>query len=170
MADKVCYGQPYILKDQLIQDTVTFSEGGQVYNGTNVVIENIWEDLMADSHQYKKSGKKYFYWEVSVTNDEDELITIKFECPNPIPGLFDSTGLVEELNPDDYAGEYPKYWAEKINEAKQNYEDKMAIQKKEIVFAENTTVNYEDGSIVVNEKYSVKNNDLGFIEKLLSIF
>ena len=107
---------------------------------------------------------------MSVTNDEDELITIKFECPNPKPGLFDSTGLVEELNPDDYAGEYPKYWAQKINEAKQNYEDKMAIQKKEIVFAENTTVNYEDGSIVVNEKYSVKNNDLGFIEKLLSIF
>ena len=154
MADKVCYGQPYILKDQLIQDTVTFSDGGQVYNGTN----------------YKKSGKKYFYWEVSITNDEDELITIKFECPNPKPGLFDSTGLVEELNPDDYAGEYPKYWDQKINEAKQNYEDKMAIQKKEIVFAENTTVNYEDGSIVVNEKYSVKNNDLGFIEKLLSIF
>ena len=57
MADKVCYGQPYILKDQLIQDTVTFSEGGQVYNGTNVVIEDIWEDLMADSHQYKQSGK-----------------------------------------------------------------------------------------------------------------
>ena len=65
----------------LFKDTVTFSEGGQVYNGTNVVIEDIWEDLMADSHQYKKSGKKYFYWEVSITNDEDELITIKFECP-----------------------------------------------------------------------------------------
>ena len=83
MADKVCYGQPYILKDQLIQDTVTFSEGGQVYNGTNVVIEDIWEDLMADSHQYKKSGKKYFYWEVSITNDEDELITIISQDINP---------------------------------------------------------------------------------------
>lgn len=171
MADKVCYGQPYIVKDQLIQDTVTFTEGGESYNGTNVIIENIWEDLMAGSHQYKKSGKKYFYWEVTWTNDEGEDIFVKYECPNPTPGLFDSTGLKEELDPEEYEeGSYPRYWAEKINKAKKNYEEKAAIQKKEIIFAENKTVDYQNGSIVTNEKYSVKNSDLGFIENLLSIF
>ena len=170
MADRICYGQAFILKNSLIQDIVKFTDTGGAYNGTNVIIEDIWEDLMSGSHQYQRAGKKYFYWEYTMTNDEGENILIKFECPNPKPGLFDSTGMEEELNPDDYEGEYPKYWAEKINEARKNYEDKMAIQKKEIVFAENTTVNYEDGSIVVNEKYTVKNDNLGFVEKLLSLF
>ena len=37
MAQKICYGQAYILKDQLIQDTITFTDEGEVYNGTNVI-------------------------------------------------------------------------------------------------------------------------------------
>jgi hypothetical protein len=169
MADRICYGQAYILGNQLIQDTITFTEDGHAYNGTNIIIEDIWEDLLADSHQYKKSGKKYFYWEYTQTNDEDQDILIKYEAPSPKPGLFDPSGL-EELNPDDYNGEYPKYWIEKINEAKKNYEDKTAIQKKEIVFADNKTVNFDNGAIVNNSKYTVKNNDLGFIENLLAMF
>jgi hypothetical protein len=169
MADRICYGQAYILGNQLIQDTITFTEDGHAYNGTNIIIEDIWEDLLADSHQYKKSGKKYFYWEYTQTSDDDLDITIKFECPNPKPRLFDTTGM-KDLNPDDWTGEYPKYWVGKFIEAKENYEDKIAIQKKEIVFADNKTVNFDDGSIVENEKYTVKNNDLGFIESLLSMF
>ena len=63
MATRTCYGQAYILEDQLVQETITFTDSGDSFNGTNVIIENIWEDLLANSHQYKKSGKKYFYWE-----------------------------------------------------------------------------------------------------------
>ena len=104
-----------------------------------------------------------------MTNDEGDDITIKYEAPAPKPRLFDSTG-VAELNPDDWAGEYPKYWVQQIIDARKNYEDSMAIQKKEIVFAENKTINFEDGSIVDNPKYTVKNNDLADIESLLSLF
>ena len=170
MATRTCYGQAYIVGKQLVQDTITFSESGVAYNGTNVIIEDIWEDLLADSHQYKKSGKKYFYWEYTQTNDEDMDITIKYECPAPKATLFDPSGLEPELDPEKYSGEYPKYWIEKINESRKNYEDSIAIQKKEIVFADNKTINFDDGSVVDNPKYSVKNNDLGIIDSLLSIF
>ena len=170
MATRTCYGQAFIQGDQLVQETITFTDTGEAYNGINVIIEDIWEDLLADSHQYKKSGKKYFYWEYTQTNDEDTDITIKFEAPVPKPRLFDSTGLLEEIDPTPYQGEYPKYWIEKINESRKNYENKIAIQKKEIIFAENKTVNFDDGSIVDNPGYKVVNNDLGYIENLISIF
>ena len=170
MATRTCYGQAFIQGDKLVQETVTFTDTGNVYNGINVIIEDIWEDLLADSHQYKLSGKKYFYWEYTQTNDEDVDITIKFEAPVPKPRLFDPTGLLKEIDPSSYQGEYPKYWIEKINESRKNYENKIAIQKKEIIFAENKTVNFDDGSIVDNPGYTVVNNDLGYIESLISIF
>ena len=163
--DKICYGQAYIIDDQLIQDTITFTETGQSFNGTNVIIENIWEDLLASSHQYKKSGKKYFYWEYTQTNDEGQDIFIKYEAPTPKENLFG-----EDLNPNDWEGEYPKYWVSKIVESIKNYEDKAAIQKKEIIFADNKTVNFETGEPQNNSGYTVKNTDTGFIESLLSLF
>ena len=165
MATRTCYGQAYILEDQLVQETITFTDSGDSFNGTNVIIENIWEDLLANSHQYKKSGKKYFYWEYTQTNDEDNDITVKFEAPKPKSGLFGENPSV-----DDYDGEYPKYQVAKIIESIENYENKIAIQKKEIIFADNKTVNFQDGSIVDNEGYTVINSDLGDIESLLSMF
>ncbi len=167
MANRICYGQAYIVENSLVQDTVTFNETGDSFNGTNTIISDIWEDLLAETHQYKKSGKKYFYWEYTQTNDEGDDIKIKFEAPMPKENLFDDeSGDLRE----DLTGEYPKYWIERIKKSRENYENKAAIQKKEVVFADNKTVNFETGEVQNNESYTVKNNDTGFIENLLSLF
>ena len=187
--EKKCLGQAYILQDQLVQDTITFITTGEgvnvkteVVEGRDVIIEDIWEDLNAEdeTHQYKKSGTKYFYWEYTQTNDEGNDIPMKFEAPQPKLTFFETDDikvLKDNYDNGDYdQKEYPKYWAEKIIEANDNYNERYAIQKKEIVFAETKGPNYaydkddpESGeSTLVHEKFTVKNNDLGMIDSILS--
>ena len=56
---KTVYGQAYIYNDSLIQETITFTEGqSDCINGINVIVENIWTDLMSASGQYRFNGAK----------------------------------------------------------------------------------------------------------------
>ena len=168
MATKKVYGQAWIQNNKsLVQDIITFNDNGIQTDSTEVIIEDIWEDLKdnTSSHKYKFNGKKYFFWEYTMTSDEGEDIKIKFEAPRPKPGLFP-----EPYDPEDYSEPYAKYWVGKLKESTENYEDKIAIQKKEVIFPTHTVTNFETGEPEIVDEIIVKNTDLSDISSLLSLF
>ncbi len=166
---KTIKGQAWINGDALVQEQVLIVPGSLVGSVTNVVslIPNIWEDLLSANGTYKYNSKKdYFFWEIQQTSMEDDTdITIRFECPRPKEGLFE-----EPYDPESVEGEYAKYWVGKFKIASENYEEKIAIQKKEIVFPGTSYYDVSKEEMVTTEETRVKNNDLGDIENLLSLF
>lgn len=163
---KTIKGNAWINKDTLYQEQILVIPGKDCITNVVVLIENIWDDLLSDSGTYKTNGKGYFYWEYEMTDTENDDIdvTIKLECPRPKEGI-----LKEPYNPDSETGKYAKYWAGKYKTAQENYEDKAAIQRKEITFQGSNYVN-QNGEIVEVEEQKVKNNDIGDITNLLSLF
>jgi hypothetical protein len=114
----------------------------------------------------QESKLENFYWEYEMTDteNEDSVIKVKMECPQPKEGLFE-----EPYDPETVEGDYAKYWVKKLKESTENYEYKAAIQKKEIVFPGTRYVNQE-GEVVEVEESRISNNDIGDITNLLGLF
>lgn len=189
MEGKTIKGQPYILGDSLVQDqTKITSKGKAIDIPAAVIIEDIWENLKNNtpytydngSKSYKTNSKKdYFYWEVKQTSIEsdDIEVTINFECPKPKEGLYDDL-LANDTDPSDNSvtskGDYTAYWYNKIYTARKNYQNEMTIQKKEVTFEPVTMTDYSTENFgevrEVVPGYTIKNDDLGDISNLLSLF
>lgn len=184
MAEKIIKGQPYIQGDSLVQDQTKITSKKAIDIPAAVIIEDIWDNLKNNTGSgptaYKSNGKKdYFYWEVKQTSIEsdDIEVTVNFECPKPKEGLYNDL-LENNTDPEDQSvlnmGDYTAYWYKKIYTARKNYEKEMAIQKKEITFEPVTMTDYskdnfgEVGEVVSG--YTIKNDDLGDISNLLSLF
>ena len=169
---KLIKGQAWIQGDSLVQEQLMILSGSSIVTeNTIVLIENIWDNLLTDAGSsefgYKSNGKKYFYWEVKMTDTFDDSIevTVKIECPKPKDGLFK-----EPYDSDKVTGAYAKYWVNQYKTALENSEEKLAIQKKSVTFPGSTFVNYSTGERYETETIVVKNNDLGDISNLLGMF
>lgn len=169
---KLIKGQAWVQGDHLMQEQLMIFPGSSfVSENTVILIDNIWENLLSDAgsteYGYKTNGKKYFYWEVKMTDTTDETVevTVRIECPKPKDGLFE-----EPYNPDSVTGEYAKYWVNQYKIAHENSEHRMVIQKKSVIFPGTTYVNYETGEKYDTETVIIKNNDIGDISNLLGMF
>ena len=163
---KLIYGQAYIVKDSLVQDQIIVMTGGKISTNTITLITDIWEDLLSANTKCSAKGK-YFYWTVTMTDISNDDITYKvqIEAPQPSPDLFDNLKDKDIENGNSYV----KYWANKIKVARENYEKSYAIQKKEVTLPGTKYIS-QTGEEIVLEDVTVKNNSLGDIENLLSIF
>src|SRR5574344_1205659 len=128
----------------LIQINTIFPDTGDSYNTTNVIVSNIWDDLMlATGHLYKKEdGKNYFYWEYTETNLSDSsYITAKFDCPKP---KFWDVDWMTNVYLTDTTSDWANYWKAKTDEDNK----KLFIQKETVKLGATDRVNYvsSDGS------------------------
>ena len=162
---RILKGQAWIQGDKLVQEQIMLAPG--ISSSTNVValIDDIWEDLTTTG-TYKTNGKGYFYWEYKMTDSEDDNVelVVKFECPKPKEGLFQ-----EPYNPENYTGDYSKYWVSRLKTALENYEQKSTVQRKEVIFPGTAYVNRQ-GEVVELEDTKFTNNDIGDITNLLNMF
>ena len=165
---KTVYGQAFIQDNKLVQETITFTEGqSDCISGINVIIPDIWDDLMSASGQYKyNDSKTYFYWSYTMTSvDNDDItVNVNYTCPQPKDGL-----LNPDMNDNSVNGEWAKYWLKKIKDANKNAENSLAIQRKEVTFPGTSYVK-QDGEVEVIDDYVFRNNDLGDITNLLRLF
>lgn len=163
---KIIKGQAFIIENALVQEQILLTPGQA--STTNIVelIKNIWDDLKTGGTYKSNKKKNYFYWEYEMTDteNEDSVIKVKMECPQPKEGLFE-----EPYDPETVEGDYAKYWVKKLKESTENYEYKAAIQKKEIVFPGTRYVNQE-GEVVEVEESRISNTDIGDITNLLGLF
>lgn len=163
---KIIKGQAFIIENALVQEQILLTPGQA--STTNIVelIKNIWDDLKTKGTYKSNKKKNYFYWEYEMTDteNEDSVIKVKMECPQPKEGLFE-----EPYDPETVEGDYAKYWVKKLKESTENYEYKAAIQKKEIVFPGTRYVNQE-GEVVEVEGTKISNTDIGDITNLLGLF
>ena len=168
---KLIKGQAWIQGDSLVQEQLLLIPGCPVSENIVSLIDNIWDNLTADAgssvYGYKTNGKKYFYWEVKMTDSSDDNVevTVRIECPKPKEGLFTSP-----YDPDKVTGEYAKYWVKKFQEAEKNNEESFAIQKKVVTFPTSNLVDYSTGEHYETEEIKISNNDLGDITNLLNMF
>lgn len=177
---KTIYGQAWILrdpnpenpKDSLVQEQLLIVKGSSIVSeNTVVLIEDIWDNLLnpteGGEYAYKSNGKKFFYWEVNMTDVNDDSIVhkVKIECPAPKEGLFE-----EPYDLDKVEGDYAKYWVNKLKTAKDNVEASFAIQRKSVTFPGSTYVNHTTNQVFTVDTIVVKNDDLGDISNLLGLF
>lgn len=175
---KVIKGQAWVIDNQLVQDQIVMYPGGRSTSNIVVLIPDIWKDLQAPmlnagngedpmsmpgDGKYRTNKKGYFYWEVEMTDIGDDDLTVKvfIECPKPREEDYDKLG--------EYSGEWAEYWAERYNTALKNAEDKMVIQKKEVVFPGSQYLDQNGDWVEVKEKRET-NYELGSIANLLSMF
>ena len=175
MADtKIIKGQAWIEGNCLVQEQILLVIGSKntSYN-TVVLIDDIWADLKSDSGTYKTNSKKdYFYWEVEMTDteNEDNYITVNFECPKPKDDLLRNPANAWKLiDKSEVKGDYATYWWNKLKLAEENYENSAAIQRKEVTFAGTQYVN-QVGDTVTLDDIVFKNDDLSDISNLLNLF
>ena len=167
MADyKIIKGQAWIDKDALVQEQIMIIPGRPATTNVVALIPDIWEDLTSSGGTYKSNGGKYFYWEYEMTDSEndDAVVTVRYECPRPKPNLFP-----EPYDPESVDGDYAKYWVERMKTASENYEKAYAIQRKEIIL-KGTEYLDSEGSIVKIEDKVESNTNLGDIMSLLGLF
>jgi hypothetical protein len=169
---KTIYGQAWIHGNSLVQEQLLVVSGSSVVSENIVVlIDDIWDNLTKESEScefgYKTNGKKYFYWEVQMTDLEDDSIVhkVKIECPAPKEGLFS-----EPYDPEKATGSYAKYWINHYKTAQENNEASFAIQKKSVTFPGSNYFNFSTGELKKTEDIIIENNDLGDISNLLGLF
>ena len=168
MADsKIIKGQAWIDGISLVQEQIKITAGVSAVTETVVLVEDIWEDLTSASGLYQQGKPGYFYWEYQMTSIDDDSteVTIKYECPRPVYGLFK-----EPYDPESVEGDYAKYWVSKIKEASENYEKAYAIQRKEILLKGTEYFDPVHEDIKTVDDMTVMNTDLGDITNLLGMF
>ncbi len=167
---KTIYGQAWVQGDSLVQEQLLVSPGMPVIENVVSLIDNIWDNLLTDkessTYGYKTNGKKYFYWEVDMTDIGDDTLVhkIKIECPKPKGGLFS-----EPYDPDKVTGEYAKFWVNRMKVADENNKASFAIQKKSITFPNTEYYNQKQETVEL-PSIKIENNDLGDITNLLGLF
>lgn len=168
MANKTIRCQAWINGDTLVQDCILVTPGAVSDQQTDVLVSNIWDDLLSENGKYKTNGRGYFYWEYKMTDhDNDDVeVTVFHECPKPKEDLFTGDRASHLSNPQ---GEYAKYWVGKIKTAQENYEKSMSIQKKDITL-KGTTYLKQNGESIELKDMKVANDDLSDITNLLGLF
>lgn len=165
--NKTIKGQAWISGDSLLQDQTIISTDGTAGNKVEVLIKDIWKDLVSESTTAKHNKKKtYFYWEYKQTSTEDDSVevTVMIECPRPKDGMFKAP-----FEPEKAKTEWGKYWLSKFKTAYDNATKSNTIQPREIVFPGTEYVNPQ-GDIVKVPASSTPRNDLGDITNLLMAF
>lgn len=165
---RIIKGEAYILGDSLVQDQTVFREDGLVSESQAIIIENIWDDLMAERHQYKVGIRgNYFYWEVDQTDTEDGNVEVKvlIECPSPkIPKTEE-----DKLDLKSSKGEWPTYWFKRIETYENNYKKNYVIQPQTVVLSGSKYI-MTDGTFREVKDEEVINTDFGDITNLMSHF
>lgn len=179
---KILYGQAYIVRRgiddsdnkegkviySLVQDQFLVVPGQAVAKNTIELVGNIVNDLKSEG-SYKWNGKKYFYWEYKMTDvsDDDVVNIVKFECPPP--RYFGNNFFGPSDTPETVQGDYAKYWIKKTEIAKENFEEKGTIQRREIILPPTQYVD-SSGKLVKVDEIRVSNTDIGDITNLLGLF
>jgi len=166
---KTIKGQAWIEGEDLVQEQVMLIPGKAAITNVVAIISNIWDDLTSASGTYHTGVKKagYFYWEVTMTDSEnDEVeITVPFECPRPKEGLFTAP-----YDPEAVEGDYAKYWVQRMKEASENYEKAYAIQRKEILLKGTEYFDTNIEGIKKVDDIVETNSNFGDITSLLGLF
>ena len=175
---KTTYSDAYIVRKgpdksgkiiySLVQDVFLIVPGQAVTKNTCEIVGDIVKDLRSEG-TYKWNGKKYFYWEYKMTDieNDDVVHTVKYEVPKP--DYFGDNFFKPEDTLENLQGDYAKYWFKKYQTAKENFEYKEAIQRRELVLPPTQYVN-ASGELVKVDEIRVHNNDLGDITNLLGLF
>ena len=179
---KTVKGQAWVEGDSLKQEQLLMLPGSSIVSENIVsLIDNIWDNLAEEegndpTYGYKTNKKRYFYWEVKMTDTADEMneVTVKVECPKPDMKFFEKI-FGENIEPSEWdiekaTGSYAKYWAGVFKTADQNNKANFAIQKKVITITEGSTMDFKTGQIVETRQIKVDNNDIGDITNLLGLF
>ena len=168
---KEILGELWIEKGALLQEVTSIYTNGKITQDVVVRIPNIWSSDQLTSttevEDIKTNGKGYFYWEFEMTDlyNDDVNVKVQIECPKPDYGIFS-----EPYDPDEYAeNTYGNYWVTKLKESTENYENHVAIQRKNVTFKGSNYVN-QNGELVQVEDTVFVNNDLGDITNLLNMF
>ena len=193
------YGQPWISDNQLLQEVVTFKPGADAETTVEVLIDNIWENLLdnvvgkveppvgteqvagpsdptVSGYYQSVSNPKFFFWKVKQTpiDEASSDFYLAFPCPEPDDKVFANPDPEKptEYDPSKYdenTQPWPFYWVTKMKQAEENYENEIAIQRKEITFPGSSFVG-QDGEPVTLDEMTIKNNDLSDISNLLRLF
>lgn len=169
-------GQAWIYENKQVLQDLTLITPGHSSNATEVLVEDIWEDLLKTSGSKWKeaNGRKgYFYWEYKQTDTDSQLadgsyseVTIRLECPRPTPGLIESKFKDDEGNlvaPKDWSDEdinsaldsdWAKYWAKQLRDADINYSKYGSLQQKEVSFVTKEKINFDPSSNTAGEVIS----------------
>lgn len=170
MESKTIYGQAWISGDSLLQEQYLVIPGKETYPNIVALIPNIWNNLRNPAevdYPVKNNGKGYFYWEYKMsdtTTGGDTEVTVKIECPQPKPGLFNPPYTINEN-----ASDWEKYWLEKLNTALENAKKSNVIQRGSVTFPGTSYVDQNGDTVTLND-YVYTNNDLGDIENLLRLY
>ena len=134
---KTVKGQPYIMNDQLLQDQILLvtsdNKTVRTASGTEVIVDNIWDDLLSTSGKWKRK-KNYFYWEVEVSDTLDDrgtdaTVQQMIECPRPTPELFNY-----DFSEDSSDSEWAAFWKSKfLTVYNSPYNGVNAVYKKEVI-------------------------------------
>lgn len=163
----VIKGQAWIQDDKVYQEN-TIMTSTDSWNKTEVIVEDIWEDLLSAAGTYKKAdGRAYYYWEYKQAvvggylnfNGQPEEVTVRLECPKPKPGLFDQyfKDGSKFKSPKDWGddetidntltSDWARYWAKQLRDADLAYFKTGTIQKKSVTFVTKETISYDlDGN------------------------
>lgn len=130
-------GQPSILGKSLVQDQILLvtTDGKTVRDamGQEVLIPDIWEDLMDPAGTWKKK-KNYFYWEVDVSDTSedgtsDAVVKQMVTCPKPEPELFNYNYEASGSDSD-----WTAYWKLKFKTTEETkYNNTNAVYRKEVI-------------------------------------
>ena len=175
--NNVIKGQAWISNDKLLQDQI-IEINGVLTENTVVLIPDIWDNLFnnGDSNYSVKSNKKgYFYWEVEVTpidNDNIGQLNEKMfiECPKPREDQFDRLNEVQVEEGEDVSENWAKYWKKRFDITMENAENKMTIQRKEVVFGGSNYIDPEGNLKTIEEQHVQVDHELGSIANLLMMF
>lgn len=156
-------GQAWLSGDTLLQTITTFEEDGSVTEHNDVLVEDIWADLLSDSGTYKvNETKRFFYWEYMMTDSENDDLEVKilFSCPTPKPDLDLEKG----------SGEWVEYWKKRIETYKSNFEKRSTIQPQTVDLGSYNYMNPATGQIENRPAESYERDGLSDIQNLLFLF
>lgn len=156
-------GQAWLSGDTLLQTITTFEEDGSVTEHNNVLVEDIWVDLLSDSGTYKvNETKRFFYWEYMMTDSENDDLEVKilFSCPTPKP----------DLDLEEGSGEWVEYWKKRIETYKSNFEKRSTIQPQTVDLGSYNYMNPATGQIENRPAESYERDGLSDIQNLLFLF
>lgn len=176
-SDNVIKGQAWVSGNELLQDQIVFLNGIPTEN-TVVLISDIWDNLFknGDNNYVVKSNKKgYFYWEVPVTPIDNDNIgqlneKMLIECPKPREDQFDRLNEVQVEEGEDVSEVWAKYWKKRFDTTLKNAEEKMTIQRKEVIFGGSNYIDPNGEPKTIEEKHVQTDHELGSIANLLMMF